>query len=87
MGWKMKPKERLSTTSCNRCAGLLVTEWEQELNNTGQQHIEFLRCVQCGQRIDPVILQNQIQQSVKRQPVTQVRHGYCVKTILRRHVA
>jgi hypothetical protein len=37
-------------TRCSRCGGLMVAE----------EHMDLLvqRCVQCGERIDPVILQN-----------------------------
>lgn len=42
-----------STDRCPRCGGLMVAEWRQDLpGNTAQ------RCVQCGEVIDPVILQN-----------------------------
>jgi hypothetical protein len=52
--------EQFSTRSCARCAGLLVNDWWYDLNNTGQHISAVLRCVQCGHRVDPVILQNQI---------------------------
>jgi DNA-directed RNA polymerase subunit RPC12/RpoP len=42
-----------STDRCSRCSGLMVAEWCQDLSDyTGQ------RCLQCGELIDPVILQN-----------------------------
>ena len=72
--------EQLSTRSCARCAGLLVTEWYYDLHNTGADHLETLRCVQCGHRVDPVILQNQIQPSVECQSVRQVRPRYSTRT-------
>ena len=62
--------EQLSTRSCARCAGLLVTEWYYDLHNTGEHNVETLRCVQCGYRVDPVILQNQIRPPVESQPRT-----------------
>jgi len=52
--------EQFCTRSCARCAGLLVKEWCYDLDNTGEHISTILRCVQCGYRIDPVILQNQI---------------------------
>jgi hypothetical protein len=52
--------EQFSTRSCARCAGLLVNEWCYDLRNTGDSMSRALRCVQCGHRIDAVILQNQI---------------------------
>lgn len=57
------------TRSCARCAGLLVNEWYYDLDNTGEHNVEILRCVQCGHRVDPVILQNQIQPPVESQNV------------------
>ena len=42
-----------STNRCPRCGGLMVAEWCQELSNYSAQ-----RCVQCGELIDPVILEN-----------------------------
>ncbi len=47
-----------------RCAGLMVIE-ESFDSMTGTAHVEFQvrRCVQCGEVIDPVILQNRRAQS------------------------
>lgn len=70
--------EQLCTRSCARCAGLLVKEWYY----AGEHNIETLRCVQCGHRVDPVILQNQIRPSVESQSVRQVRHKYSMKTAI-----
>ena len=55
--------EQFLTRSCVRCEGLLVSEWSYDLQNPGNHNIETLRCVQCGNRIDPVILQNQVRLS------------------------
>jgi len=42
-----------STDRCLRCDGFMVPEWDYDLmGNTGQ------RCVQCGEVVDSVILQN-----------------------------
>ena len=41
---------------CPRCSGLMVAEWCQDLSDHRAQ-----RCVQCGEVIDPVILQNRLQ--------------------------
>ena len=38
---------------CPRCNGLMVAEWCQDLSDYSAQ-----RCVQCGELIDPVILEN-----------------------------
>ena len=45
-----------STDRCPRCNGLMVAEWCQDLSDHSAQ-----RCVQCGEVIDPVILQNRLQ--------------------------
>lgn len=74
--------EQLYTRSCVRCEGLLVNEWYYDLNNTGEHNVQTLRCVQCGHRVDPVILQNQIRPSLESQSVRQVRHKYSVKTAM-----
>lgn len=74
--------EQFSTRSCVRCAGLLVTEWSYDLQNPGRHNVEALRCVQCGNRIDPVILQNQIRLSVERQSRRQIRHTDSMRTVL-----
>lgn len=71
-------REQLSTRSCARCAGLLVTEWDYDLNNTGP-HLETLRCVQCGYRVDPVILQNQLRPPDECEPVRQTRPRYATR--------
>ena len=43
----------LRTDRCPRCSGLMVAEWCEDLSDyTGR------RCVQCGELIDPVIMQN-----------------------------
>jgi hypothetical protein len=43
-----------STDRCPRCGGLMVAEWCQDLSDYSAQQ----RCVQCGELIDPVILEN-----------------------------
>jgi|SRR4051812_7616173 hypothetical protein len=68
------PAKQFSTRSCVRCEGLLVSEWSYDLQNTGHHNVECLRCVQCGNRIDPVILQNQLSLSGGLQSKRQVRH-------------
>jgi hypothetical protein len=49
--------QQFSTRSCARCAGLLVHEWRHDVPAEDNM---FLRCVQCGHRIDPLILRNRI---------------------------
>lgn len=54
-GWRQLAGE----TRCSRCEGLMVAEQYLDLrDDTG--HLDFWarRCVQCGEVIDPVILQN-----------------------------
>jgi len=55
VGWM----ELVSTAQCLRCGGLMVTEQCFDLLSDNG-HLDFLarRCVQCGELIDPVILQN-----------------------------
>lgn len=65
---------QLSTRCCARCGGLLVTEWYYDLHYTGEHKVEPLRCVQCGHRVDPVILQNQIRLPVMRHSAQHARH-------------
>jgi hypothetical protein len=71
--------EQFYTRSCARCAGLLVNEWYYDLDNTGEYNAETLRCVQCGHRVDPVILQNQIRPPVESQPVRPARPRYSTR--------
>ena len=55
VGWL----ELVSTAQCVRCGGLMVTEQCFDfLSDNG--HLDFLaqRCVQCGDLVDPVILNN-----------------------------
>ena len=79
--------EQFYTRSCVRCAGLLVNEWYYDLNNTGEHSVETLRCVQCGHRVDPVILQNQIWPPIESQHLRPVRHKYSAKTVMLDEVA
>jgi hypothetical protein len=46
-----------SPPSCIRCGGLMVDHVCMDLSNTGHE-LEFtaLRCIQCGDIVDPVIL-------------------------------
>ena len=74
--------KQFDTRSCARCAGLLVNEWYYDLDNTGEHNVEILRCVQCGHRVDPVIVQNQFLLPIESQRVRQVRHKYSVKTAI-----
>jgi hypothetical protein len=64
-----RPSGQFSSTSCVRCNGLLVAEWNYDLQNPDEHNIETLRCVQCGNRIDPVILQNRTRVPVRNPTV------------------
>ena len=75
------------TRCCVRCAGLLVKEWCYDLNNTGEHNAKVLRCVQCGHRVDPVILRNQIRPLVAHDQVRRVQHQYAVRIELRGEAA
>ena len=66
---------QFDTRSCARCSGLLVNEWCNDFDNTGNYFSIVLRCVQCGYRVDPVILQNQIVSPAESKPL----HRYSVK--------
>jgi Zn ribbon nucleic-acid-binding protein len=72
--------EQFSTRSCARCAGLLVNEWYYDVDNTSEHNVEILRCVQCGHRVDPVIVRNQIRPPVEHQHVRSVRQRYSTRT-------
>ena len=65
--------EQFHTRSCARCSGLLVNEWYYDSTTIGEHNVEILRCVQCGHRVDPMILQNQIRPTIENQRVRQVR--------------
>lgn len=61
----LQESEQFVTKSCLRCAGLLVNEWCYDLrDDTGELSVEVLRCVQCGQHVDPVILRNRFSPAV-----------------------
>ncbi|MDN5941499.1 MAG: hypothetical protein L0H94_06425 [Nitrospira sp.] len=79
--------EQFSTRSCVRCEGLLVSEWSYDLQNPDNHNVETLRCVQCGNLIDPIILQNQVRMSVERHSKRQVRYTDSMRTVLLGNVA
>lgn len=54
-----------NTDRCPRCSGLMVAEWRQDLSDHSAQ-----RCVQCGEVIDPVILQNRLQYGMRADAAT-----------------
>jgi ribosomal protein S27AE len=51
---------RLSDT-CTRCGGFMVSHWCMNVNyDAGGMEILTKRCLQCGEVIDPVILENRL---------------------------
>ena len=55
---------------CVRCGGLLVIDHCMDLmDGTGRLVFAALRCVQCGDVIDPVILRNRVTQRTKQASV------------------
>jgi len=53
---------------CARCGGLMVTDFCMDLLFCiGETEFAALRCVQCGEIVDPVILHNR---KIKQEPVT-----------------
>ena len=70
--------EQFETKSCARCAGLLVSDWSYDLENPSEYHVRVLRCVQCGHRVDPVIVQNQISPPVLNDQAERIRHPHSV---------
>ncbi|MBX3334192.1 MAG: hypothetical protein KF876_08710 [Nitrospira sp.] len=56
---------------CSRCQGLMVIEQGfDSLTGSGPANISLRRCVQCGEVIDPVILQNRRVQNGRALPQT-----------------
>lgn len=57
---KLKGRENLaSSIRCPRCMGLMVVEESfDSIAGGGQVDSLVRRCVQCGEVVDPVILQN-----------------------------
>ena len=50
-------------SACVRCGGFMVREFCTDmLTSAGEPHFLVSRCVQCGDVIDPVVLQNRRRQ-------------------------
>jgi RNase P subunit RPR2 len=61
----------LRQSNCRRCGGFMVKEVSMDLwNSTSELECATRRCVQCGDILDPVILQNRC---IRREPTT-VQH-------------
>jgi RNase P subunit RPR2 len=55
----VKLEKAVSSDACTRCGGLLVSHWCMNVNyDAGGMEILTKRCLQCGEVIDPVILEN-----------------------------
>jgi hypothetical protein len=79
--------EQFETKSCARCAGLLLSDWCYDLESPGEYHVRVLRCVQCGHRVDPVVVQNQISPPVLNAVAGDCRHKDSVSIELLEEVA
>ena len=54
---------------CARCGGLMVTDrFIDLLDDTGNLEFTAARCVQCGEVVDPVILQNRSRRAAPQAP-------------------
>ncbi len=72
----LQESQQFITKSCSRCAGLLVNEWCYDLrDDTGELSVEVLRCVQCGQHVDPVILRNRLSPAVVEDSAKRARRS------------
>ena len=50
-----------STLTCRRCQGLLIREFCMDIHDgTGENGFWGLRCLQCGEILDPLILKHRI---------------------------
>ncbi|MEE9232958.1 MAG: hypothetical protein V3U07_05845 [Nitrospirales bacterium] len=51
----------LKSDTCLRCGGFMVSHWCMNVNyDAGGMEILTQRCLQCGEVIDPVILENRL---------------------------
>lgn len=50
-----------NSDTCTRCGGFMVSHWCMNVNyDAGGMEILTKRCLQCGEVIDPVILENRL---------------------------
>lgn len=50
-----------NSDTCTRCGGFMVSHWCMNVNyDAGGMEILTQRCLQCGEVIDPVILENRL---------------------------
>ena len=53
---------------CMRCGGLMVNDFCMDvLNSVGESRFDAKRCVQCGEVVDPMILENR---GTRQEPMT-----------------
>jgi hypothetical protein len=67
------------TARCVRCGGLMVVETCIDFWDHVEKDVAVGRCVQCGERIDPVILRNR-----QRHGVSPLGRGKNESAVLRR---
>lgn len=59
------PDELPNEADCPRCLGLMTKAFFADLeDDTGQFGFWALRCMQCGEIIDPIILRNRVSRTV-----------------------
>lgn len=59
-------KKTTLPAACPRCGGLMVGEISEDaLDLAGPSELSAWRCVQCGEFIDPVVLQNRRRQQIE----------------------
>ncbi len=57
----VKLKKPDTEDTCTRCGGFMVSHWCMNVNyDAGGMEILTKRCLQCGEVIDPVILENRL---------------------------
>ena len=83
----LQGSDQLFSRSCSRCAGLLVNEWTYDLNNGSEISADVLRCIQCGQRVDPVILRNRLWSQDDGQRIRRIQRTDSVNTTTTREAA
>lgn len=54
-------EKKANSDTCSRCGGFMVSHWCMNVNyDAGGMEILTQRCLQCGEVIDPVILENRL---------------------------
>jgi hypothetical protein len=71
--WLLPSGGQFYTRSCTRCARLLPYAGSNDPKSGGDQNDKNLRCVQCGEHIDAVILYN-LGYQVANNPMRLDRH-------------